>query len=254
MTELDEIKKRIEELEQENEQIQRENEQLQDRVDELEDENEQLRDRVDELEEELDERATIHWESSDIEDMEVENPEGYKHPLGLVLLNKVGSEDLRTELEELEANLRGSNPTPQTEKTVSPNAIEPQTPLEEIISLPEEIASEQLTENQDRARFVAKDIKDYGTNLGGSRNGCRNYRYALSSKDLKKVLKASHDIDHTETINRIIEFLDDLGKDETTVKTKRGQKKVIFSSELMDRIEKIQYVQDHDAVMAEQEA
>jgi uncharacterized phage infection (PIP) family protein YhgE len=245
MTELEDIKQRINKLEQENEQ-------LQDRVDELEQENEQLQNHVESLEEELEERAAVRWDSNEIDDMEVENAEGDKHPLGLVLSNKIGSEDLRVELEEFEAGLQGSTPTPETEKTISPNAVEPKTPLEEIISLPEEIASEQLTENQDRARFIAKDIKDYGASTG-FRDGSRNYRYSLSSTDLKKVLKAAHGTSHTETVNRIMNFLDDLGKDETRIRKKRGTRKIVFEGELIDRIEEIKHVQNHSPVMAEQE-
>lgn len=46
----------------------------------------------------------------------------------------------------------------ETDKTESHDT---ETPLERICALPEHIADRELTANQERARFIARDVRDY---------------------------------------------------------------------------------------------
>jgi hypothetical protein len=45
-----------------------------------------------------------------------------------------------------------------TDKDPSQNS---ETPLERICTLPEHVADRELTTNQERVRFIARDIQDY---------------------------------------------------------------------------------------------
>ena len=118
-------------------------------------------------------------------------------------------------------------PTPESTQTA------PQTPLEEICRLPEHVAEDNLSSNQERARFVAKDIEQYGRSVPAGR--------AITSTDLRKVLSAKEDGSaHTQTVSRVMEFLDRLGKDEVSIKeTMSGKKTVVFTDEAVERLAKI---------------
>jgi FtsZ-binding cell division protein ZapB len=242
-------------------------EELRERVDEVEAENRELRERVDEVEaanedlqeenEELRERVTALEEQPEFDVLDKSDPLGSLTvdgaPLGRVINRKVSKGDFKTELNELEARLGDVTPSsPETDKSASQTSYEPETPLEQIVGLPESMVQEQLTANQDRARFIARDIREYGTRTGTKSTG---FNYAIDSGTLKKVLKASYDVSHTETVNRVIEWLDELGKDETLVRTKNGRQKIIFRGDLVRRIETAkQCSENHGTVIAEQEA
>lgn len=139
-----------------------------------------------------------------------------------------------TEIEEAD----DGNDTPgghadETGSQDAENDEQPQTPLEQICSLPQELAQEELTANQQRARFVAKDIDDYGKSVPA---GVR-----IDTSDMKRVLQAASDEGeqiYRTTVKRVMDFLDRFGEDEVTVKKKRGRRFVIVSDELIERIER----------------
>jgi hypothetical protein len=53
---------------------------------------------------------------------------------------------------------RNATPGVDIDKESSQNA---ETPLERICVLPEHVADRELTANQERARFIAKNVRDY---------------------------------------------------------------------------------------------
>lgn len=141
---------------------------------------------------------------------------------------KIGEIDERiTELEESENTQpadTNENPTPTHES--------PETSLETVVSLPEELAQQELTANQQRARFVATDITDYGQSVPA---GIR-----IDSGDMRRVLNAASDDGqemYRTTVKRVMEFLDRFGGNETTVKRSHGKRFVVFSDDLVDRIQ-----------------
>lgn len=126
-----------------------------------------------------------------------------------------------------EAGSVDENPTPEDEKTA---LHEPETPLEEVVQIPEHSAEENLSANQKRARFVARDVDDYTKSVPAGK--------AITSGELRRVLTAREESKvHTETVDRVISFLDDLGKDSVKVReTQAGERVVVFAEEFVRRI------------------
>lgn len=174
---------------------------LQARVAELEQENNQLRDRVAELESDLsavrdgagEHRAELSRRLHDLEEREGDQAEPTAR-----------------------ASDAGDEPTPQT-------------PLEQVVGLPEHLANEQLSPNQDRARFVASDIKDYAESVPAG--------WQIESADLRRILQAYDESGHHETVARVMEMACDLGKEDVWTVKRRGTRRLVFSEELVDRLE-----------------
>ena len=107
-----------------------------------------------------------------------------------------------------------SAPTSTSTSTSTPTIREPQAALEDVIRVPEHLVEESLSANQQRARFVAKDIHQYSSKVPAGR--------ALNSSELRKVLSArKQGCIHTETVGRVIDYLDDLG--ESSIKIRKRQ-------------------------------
>jgi len=74
-----------------------------------------------------------------------------------------------------------------------PGVQPPETPLEDIVRVPEHLVEESLTANQQRARFVAKDVHEYTQSVPAGR--------AIRSSQLRQVLTAGEDGRvYTETV------------------------------------------------------
>lgn len=136
-------------------------------------------------------------------------------------------EGVHSRISRVEADSGDDNPTPESGESED---TEPQSSLETVCSLPEETAEENLTVNQQRARFVAKDISDYGRKVPAG--------IAIKSSEIRRVLTASEEGSiHTETVSRVMDFLDRLGGDGVRVKkTRSGENTVVFSEEIAERI------------------
>ena len=94
----------------------------------------------------------------------------------------------------------------------------------------EEIAQSSLSRNEQRSRFIAKNVDSYTRSVPAGR--------AIKSSEIRTVLSASEDGNtHTETVSRTMSFLDKLGEDEVSVEeTQSNEKVVVFSDEIVDRI------------------
>lgn len=119
--------------------------------------------------------------------------------------------------------------TSDTTNTQNETSRSPQTPLERVVGLPEPIADTELTANQERARFIARDVQDYAERVPAG--------FSITSSALRKVLKAKDGTTpHTQTVTRVIEFLEDLGGDGVDVVKRRGTKRVVFTPEAVERL------------------
>lgn len=177
------------------------------KVESLEDTIEQQSDRISQLEDTVDEQSARLDAMSAAKD----------HTHSRI-------DDVDERLSDVEGGSEGNTPV-DTEDDSEPA----QTPLEQITNIPEEMVSDQLTENQERSRFIAKDVRDYADKRLGD--------WVLSSKDLRRVLSAKEQSSiHYTTVKRVIQFLDDLGGEDVTVKDRHGTI-VCFSPEIVDRIE-----------------
>lgn len=190
---------------------------LQERVEDLEAENDRLQERVDELETELeDTRSHAARERAEIC--------GRVHDL----------EEATTEPDSPAAN-----PTPDAEKPGSTDLSEPESPLEQIVALPEHMADDQLSANQRRARFVAADVRDYAESVPAG--------WTIPSSDLRRILRAAGESAHTQTVQRVMEILADLS-DDVRIVERRGTKRVVFDDALVERLARLSQP-DHDVVM-----
>lgn len=240
---LDAIESRLDELEAENEQLQEQNEQLQDRVESLEEQNETLAKENAELRQQLEDLPDIEMDGSDMSSLTVNGL-----PVGRKVSASVTDHTFEAELEALKADLEAMNPTPEGGETAGQQH---ETPIEQVVAMPEHIVEDQLTANQERARFVASSITDYATKV-------QNGDYTLTASDLRSVLRAAFDTAHSETVDRVRTILADLGGDDVelqeprtagfspdTKEEKRRQgKKLVISSSLVRRLSNI----DHDVV------
>lgn len=105
------------------------------------------------------------------------------------------------------------------------------TPLETVVSLPEDVAERELHPTQKRARFLAADLTDYGTKV---RAGIR-----LDSRDMRRVLTAAAEPGqtiHRTQVKRVMDLLDDLGREDVKIRKKRGRAFMIVSNELVKRL------------------
>jgi hypothetical protein len=198
---------------------------LTDRVAELEAEVERKDERIEELEAQR-EHTPVEIESDDdtagLTDIWVAGI-----PLGSILQNTTENADRAhnrlDDVEEIASNNGTSGA--QTDTTESHNV---ETPLERICTLPEHVADRELTTNQKRARFIARDVRDYAEKAPAG--------LVLDSQTIAKVITAAEGSKpHTQTVARVMNFLSKLGKDEVEQTKRRGKKLVVVEEEAADR-------------------
>lgn len=205
---------------------------LADEVATLKSENEQLRS---DLEETQDELKRTHEELAAtrqrLETVETELEDVDEHRGGLA--HDIAKTNQR--VTTLEAALEdGTTAEDEPDSPSLQDTIE--TPLEQIAALPEDVAEAELTANQDRARFVARGVRDYTSKAPCGR--------VMTSSDLRQVLSAAGDSRiHPQTVTRVIEFLDRFGEDDVEVVTRRNQRRIVFSEALADRLVELETAQ-----------
>ena len=170
-----------------------------------------LLDRVDELEGAVEALSTgnehAHERADELDDRadRAENGLDYAH----------------SRIDELEAGSGDANPTPETGKTGSSKMDNGKSPLEQLTNLPEHVADEQLSENQQRARFVAKDVLDYADSTPKG--------LVIDSREVSRVLQASEgESPHSQTVTRVMDFLDAFGKDDVETRIHKGRRIAVF--------------------------
>jgi hypothetical protein len=132
--------------------------------------------------------------------------------------------------EQVEETVSGhTNPGGNTsETTMQDDDAEPETDLEAMTGMPEPVLSEQ-TANVQRAVFVAKDVEAFTTSCPAGR--------VIQSSELRRVLQAGTDCNgHTQTVARVLDLLDRTGGDGTTVVERRGERRLVFEQDLVDRL------------------
>ncbi|WP_122091110.1 hypothetical protein [Halalkalicoccus subterraneus] len=183
---------------------------------------EALTDRFEQLE------AEVERKDERIEELEAELTE-YKRFAGSEFADVRGRiTDVEEQTDELETTLQE---TPM--ETIDPEengsqTTTTETPLERICTLPEHVADRELTTNQKRARFIARDVRDYAEKAPVG--------LVLDSRTIAKVITAAEGSKpHTQTVARVMDFLAKLGKDEVEQTKRRGKKLVVVDEEAADR-------------------
>lgn len=145
--------------------------------------------------------------------------------------------EIEDRLEAAEADCQENTPGAQGGETASQEAendTEHQTPLEQILSMPQDVIEENLTANQRRASFIAEDVENYGESVPA---GVR-----VDSTSMRRVLSAASDEAeriYRTTTKRVMDFLNRFGSDEISVKKRHGKRFVVMSDELVERIKKL---------------
>ena len=86
-----------------------------------------------------------------------------------------------------------------------------------------------MTATQERARFIAKGVKDYAEKAPAG--------LVISSRDIKKVIAAKEGKrPHNQTVGRVMDFLNDLGKDDVDLIKRRERKLVVIDPDAADRM------------------
>ena len=135
------------------------------------------------------------------------------------------------QLEETVEDLE-SNPQGTSEKgTDVDDSMTPETPIEQVVALPQEMI-DQESANVQRAAFVAEGAVDYTTSVPAGR--------AITSGELRRVVKAGTDASgHSQTVDRIITVLDDMGGDDIQVVERRGERRIVFTEAICRRLDKL---------------
>jgi chromosome segregation ATPase len=229
---MEELRAEVEEL---REELREESDEKDEQIAELREENQELRETVNELEKRAGfvESTAFELENAVTGERGSWTAEQEAETDGSVM-------DRLEELETAEPLSGDETPTPNGGNTAPQDT---ETPLEDIIQLPEELVADSLTANQERARFVAKDITDYSKSVPAGR--------AIKSSELRRVLvaKAEKTV-HPQTVSRVIDKLTEFGKSEVeSKKTQNGEKVVVFSEPIVERIEAIQRAAGNHSVV-----
>lgn len=212
-------------------------------VGELADTVDEVQADVDDVTETVAERPTVTVEDDNdpIGSVQVDGA-----PLGRAVKSKASHTDVEERVEEaideIDPTEGGSGDTTSTPES---GQIRVQTPLERVCGLPEHVAGDNLTANQERARFVAQGIKDYGRRVPAG--------IGIRSSEVRRVLRASEESTiHTQTVSRVMDFLSELGGDDVRLKTTRsGERTVVFDEEIVGRITAVVTGEDGPPVIEE---
>lgn len=94
---------------------------------------------------------------------------------------------------------------------------------------PEALLFSSIAGDQERARFIARAVHDYAEKAPAG--------LVVDSRAIKRVITASEGKrPHTQTVARVMNFLDELGKDAVQLKKRRGKKFVVVDPEAADRL------------------
>ncbi|SEP25293.1 Growth-arrest specific micro-tubule binding [Halogranum amylolyticum] len=214
--ELETLKSRLDALETKNDELEA-------RVDELETENQQLEERVDTLEAETDQlEATVDDQAETIESHHVDLAE-YTARVRKLETNYESAHEHRKRLQQQFHELTTDD------IATSEDDVTSLSPLQQVVAFSKD-AVQELTSNEKRARYIAKGISDYATKVPAG--------YTIDSSTISTVLRSKDgESPHTETVSRVMEFLNRFGKDETKLVKRRGTKRVVFTEQAVADLE-----------------
>jgi hypothetical protein len=76
-----------------------------------------------------------------------------------------------------------------------------------------------------------RELKNYTQSIPAGRR--------ITAGQITLVLRAETDCrGHSQTVNRVIDFFNDFGEDQVSVKKRRGKRIVVFDDNLVNRIER----------------
>jgi hypothetical protein len=213
-------------------------------------ERDELRQRVDTLEQRLDE---VETELDEVETDHADLDDYVRETFEYTAKERAGLSSRVAELEESDDNDgvqvgsdgETTSPPPEGNENGLHDTVRAVTPLEDAVNFPPRVAERELSENRLRGRFIARDPKQYCTNVQGG--------WMITPSDMRTVISAYQGGGsvHPETLRRVREFLNEWGNGEVTIRQREdGTNVVVFSDEIVDRIVKITDP-DHEVVTGE---
>ena len=176
-------------------------------------------------------RDTVEQQAERITELETELAQTKDHTGREFADIRARITDIEEQNQATQAPPEDATPGVEADKTGAQNA---EAPLERICALPEHVADRELTANQERARFIARDIRDYAEKAPAG--------LVIDSRAIKRVLTASEGKrPHTQTVARVMNFLDEMGKEDVQQKKRRGKKFIVVDPEAAMR-----YASHHD--------
>lgn len=105
----------------------------------------------------------------------------------------------------------------------------PETKIEEVASLPDDVVENQLSKNERRSVHVARRIMDYAKSTPGGR--------VIDAAAICEVLRdIEAESTHTETVSRIRDFLVKFGEGAIEQVERRGKQLLAFDDDLARRL------------------
>lgn len=226
--ELAELTDRMDRLEDRQARVERENDDLREQVDELEQENDNLRRELSEakglvnsLRERVDGslgddlRDRVESLASDVDTVQ----QGLANVTGQLnrLKKRLVDGDLASEASESAES--------------ADHGVTPETPLENVVALPDHSADDHLSANQARARWVASKAVELSEKAQAGRT--------IKAGRIRRALSAADKDARGQTVRRIFRFLDELGESTTTVRKKSAERTVTFHGDAADRLDEL---------------
>jgi hypothetical protein len=132
--------------------------------------------------------------------------------------------ELEDEIDNIDDTDASDTSTEQSSSSESEGTDGESTALEQVCALPDDVATENLTANQKRARSIASRIKDYGKSVPAG--------VAITSSRIRDILSGLEDKRvHRQTVQRVADFLKRFGDGHIERKSTRGGKDVVVFSE-----------------------
>lgn len=166
----------------------------------------QLREEVSELREELEE----HQEFSAQDRAEI----------------RQDTESVREMAQDAQETAEGAS-NPEGNRGEQTDAQPSETALEDLISLPDRIATEQLSENERRALEVGQKLDQITTKAPAGR--------ILDASAIKEVIEEHH----TETVSRVRDYLREFGGESVDQVKRHGKLLLAFDETLVSRISRV---------------
>jgi regulator of replication initiation timing len=243
--ENDQLHDRIETLETEVADLRDERDHLTERVDTLQRETAKLRGRIDDCTDladrvtALETRPHIEWDTKDFDDAVVTHSNGPDYPIGTALANRPQRDEIERDTDTILNRIDAGEVTTHQQDTRL--NVAPETPLEELCACPDTI-QRQATEKVDIYRAVKFAEELYSR----SNQTPYNNKRMIRASDLSRWLathtdcqtNAAGDRAHGQTITRVIQALDEFGKDGIEVERDGGrgaERRVMIDAELADR-------------------
>lgn len=109
--------------------------------------------------------------------------------------------------------------------------------LEQIVRLPDAIATESLTKNQLRSRAIAAEITSVRSKMA------LQGRKLIDSQAIREKLREKYGKAHYQTVSRVMDFLNEMGGEQVRLKQGEKRKKLVFDPELIDQLEQTEQLE-----------